>query len=85
VGGGGCCLGRPSRGRRVVARARLIHGLVEGRVGVGSWRDLTRIREEDLVVVGILGRVEMVFCLTRLAEVREAVDRKGALRLVVDA
>jgi hypothetical protein len=35
---------------------------------------------EGLVVGGILGRAEMVSCLTRLVEVREAVDMMGVLR-----
>jgi hypothetical protein len=33
-----------------------------------------------LVVGGILGRVEMVFCLTRFVEAREAVGMMGVLR-----
>jgi hypothetical protein len=49
----------------VVGRARLIHGLVEGRVGVGSRMLLMRRLEEGLGVVGILGRIGMVSCLTR--------------------
>ena len=85
VGGGGCCLGLPSKGRRVVAQARSIHGLVEDRVGVGSQRVpiLMRCWVVGLVVGGILGRVEMVSCLTRLVEVREAVGMQGVHRLVV--
>lgn len=59
------CLGLPSRDRRVAGRARLIHGLVEGRVGVDSRMLLMRCLEEGLVGIGILGRVGMVSCLTR--------------------
>ena len=79
------CLGRPSTGRRVVVRARLIHGSVEGRVGVGSLKVLILMRcwVVGLVVGGILGRVEMVSCLTRLVEVREAVGMQEGHRLAV--
>jgi len=80
VAGGGCCLGQPSKGRRVAVRARSIHGLVEGRVAVGNLMVLMRCWVEGLVVGGILGRVEMVSCLTRLVEVQEAVGTKGVLR-----
>ena len=82
MGGGGCCLGLPSKGRRVVVQARSIHGLVEDRVGVGSQRVpiLMGCWVVGLVVGGILGRVEMVSCLTRLVEVQEAVGTKGVLR-----
>lgn len=87
VGGGGCCLGLPSKGRRVVVRARLIHGLVEGQVGVGSLKVLVLILMRcwvvGLVVGGILGRVEVVSCLTRIVEVREAVGMQEGHRLAV--
>jgi hypothetical protein len=72
----------------VVARARLIHGLVEGQVGVGSLMVLMvlmRCWVEGLVVGGILGHVEMVSCLTRLVEVREALGMREVHRLVVGA
>ena len=59
-------------------RARLIHGLVEGLVEVGS---LTMVREEGLVAGGILGRVEMVSCRTRQVEVREVVGMKAIVHL----
>jgi hypothetical protein len=80
VAGEGCCLGRPSRGRRVVVRARSMQGLVEGRAAVGSLMVLMRCWVEGLVVGGILGRAEMVSCLTKIVEVREAVDTMGVLR-----
>jgi hypothetical protein len=80
VEGGGCCLGRPSRDRRVVVRARSMQGLVEGRVAVGNLMVLMRCWVEGLVVGGILGRAEMVSCLTKIVEVREAVDTMGVLR-----
>ena len=67
----------------MVVRARLIHDRVEGRVGVGSLMVLMRCWVEGLVVGGILGRVEMVFCLTRIVEVREAVGMQGVHRLAV--
>ena len=64
----------------MVVRARLIHGLVEARVEVGSLRIRMRCWVAGLVVGGILGRVEMVFCLTRFVEDREAVGMMGVLR-----
>jgi hypothetical protein len=85
VGGADCCLGLPSTDRRVVVRARLIHGLVEGRVEVGSLMVLMRCWVEGLVVGGILGHVEMVSCPTRPVGVLEAVGMQGVHRLVVGA
>jgi hypothetical protein len=67
----------------VVVLARLIHELVEGRVGVGSLRVLMRCLVEGLVVGGILGRVEMASCLTRLVEDQVAVGMQEVHRLVV--
>ena len=64
----------------MVVRVHLIHGLVEGRVEAGSQRVLMRCWVEGLVVGGILARLEMVSCLTRFVEVREAVGMMGALR-----
>jgi hypothetical protein len=58
----------------------LIHGLVEARVEVGSLRVRMRRWVAGLVVGGILGRVEMVFCLSRFVEVREAVGMMGVRR-----
>lgn len=82
MGAGDCCLGLPSMGRRVAVRARLMHGLVEDLVEVGS---LKMIREGGLMVGGIPVHVEMVFCQTRRVEVREGVDMKAAVHLVVGA